>query len=919
MKFRIISTLALLGTLVLGSCSRETLPTPNPTGEGNRVVFTLAGITPETKGAVTRATGDNDQTTTTAATDAEKKVTSLLAVVYEKQASEEMGLYKVFDVAVTDGGCSFDIAKDGSYDMYLVANADEDLTAAIEALGATTPVSQLEELIVSQAPDADNAFIMTTPEAVKVISYSGEEANCGEISLRRLSVRIDILNKAEGLTINKVIFKNRAVKSQLFVPNAMIGEAGTLETKEYADVNLVGNFTVPAEYTSKIYSYENLSKKGEASVPTLDIEYTYEGETYTHTIEFLDANDPEGLTPLALKRNYLYRITVGRKVKPEFNLEVLDWNNEESFNVDDVPFQAEMNAKLAVNNFASANVASLDETQNKVSFVTSDPNNTSAYLAWSDKWATAVYYNETDKTYYRVPTKDEMYLLFPDVTNRLIFNEVVDGTTEVTETLPKNLFGSTEVNGGEGKSRFKNAAVAGGTGTPAYPIVYAIRFKGTAQCAAYRYEHKNSDQPNSGEVEIRIKALQPNTLLTIDEVANETYWGKPYEEDADAANQLIYHIAGTGYKATIESEDIIRPNTDSFLWTSTEVDESTSNHAGYTISNAYVSAGIAKVNAGALRLVKTTEEAFQQSLNAALKVNMFTQYNAKVFNVTKHTISEFYSELDVSEEACPTTAYASWEYVNSQGTLDAIFTGPDGKSYRLPTFGESVLLLPTTTTKINTESEEKYYPWWNNNASTNTNSCIMIELPFTETIYLKNKNDGSHAPDDSQPDNPEYTLSGISQLKRGITIETVHYYTEIPDDRNKGNYDIAPIYGLRFKGTDQYAAYRWESRKIADNPLERYLSIKIKALKQDDQTTTIDDVAQESFWASGYIEFKLPVSGYVNADKVTLRGIEARYLTSTFSTEGGDSYNIAFSLNSAASSNGGSLQVGRSLRFVRAE
>ena len=133
-----------------------------------------------------------------------------------------------------------------------------------------------------------------------------------------------------------------------------------------------------------------------------------------------------------------------------------------------------------------------------------------------------------------------------------------------------------------------------------------------------------------------------------------------------------------------------------------------------------------KITPQVIAYLKTTEEAFQQSLNAALKVNMFTQYNAKVFNVTKHTISEFYSELDVSEEACPTTAYASWEYVNSQGTLDAIFTGSDGKSYRLPTFGESALLLPTTTTKINTESEEKYYPWWNNNASTNTNSCIMV-------------------------------------------------------------------------------------------------------------------------------------------------------------------------------------------------
>mgnify|MGYP000016312196 CR=1 FL=1 len=70
-------------------------------------------------------------------------------------------------------------------------------------------------------------------------------------------------------------------------------------------------------------------------------------------------------------------------------------------------------------------------------------------------------------------------------------------------------------NGGEGKSWFKNAAVVGGSGSPAYPIVYAIRFKGTAQCAAYRYENKNSGDAANGELEIRIKALQANSLLTI--------------------------------------------------------------------------------------------------------------------------------------------------------------------------------------------------------------------------------------------------------------------------------------------------------------------------------------------------------------------------------------------------------------------
>lgn len=74
----------------------------------------------------------------------------------------------------------------------------------------------------------------------------------------------------------------------------MLAEPGAVEDKEYPDLNLVGSFDVPAEYKSKIYGYENLSRRGEATVPTLDIEYTYLDQPYTHTVEFLDRNDPEG-------------------------------------------------------------------------------------------------------------------------------------------------------------------------------------------------------------------------------------------------------------------------------------------------------------------------------------------------------------------------------------------------------------------------------------------------------------------------------------------------------------------------------------------------------------------------------------------------------------------------------------------------
>lgn len=257
--------LTLCAGLFMGGCSREDMP-GGVSGDGNRVVFTLEGITPKGESKATRATGDNDQSTTNAATDAEKKVSKLLAVTYERQSSGDMGLYKVFDVAVTDDGCSFDIAKDGAYDMYLVANAhnedtpdaDANLYNKIMTLEPGSAVSALEALIVTQAPDAADNFVMTTPEPVKVVSYSGETADCGSITLRRLSVRIDIINKADGLTVKDVTFVNRPVKSQLFTPNEAIAEKGAYEDKNYDIVDLVGSMTVPTKCESQIYGYENL-------------------------------------------------------------------------------------------------------------------------------------------------------------------------------------------------------------------------------------------------------------------------------------------------------------------------------------------------------------------------------------------------------------------------------------------------------------------------------------------------------------------------------------------------------------------------------------------------------------------------------------------------------------------------------------
>ena len=288
----------------------------------------------------------------------------------------------------------------------------------------------------------------------------------------------------------------------------------------------------------------------------------------------------------------------------------------------------------------------------------------------------------------------------------------------------------------------------------------------------------------------------------------------------------------------------------------------------------------------------------QQKLNAALKVNMFTPFNAKSVDLGTKKINSFFDKLTVSADDCPTDSYFTYTELKDAGltAADAVLTDGEGNEYRLPTEGELNLLLPMWTEEadratVNKEKDGMYYPYWNDNSSTNTFPYVTVETPFTETIYLKNGTD--NLPDETHPADPEYTLKGESQLKVGTQTEQIAY----PADLVTNVYNIRPVYGLRFKGTNQYAAYRWETCKIASDPLERYLSISIKALHPQDNATTIDDVADETFWQDGFIEFQFPASGYYSPENagnptpenITHRGVYGYCWVSSLWTGDSDS------------------------------
>ena len=302
----------------------------------------------------------------------------------------------------------------------------------------------------------------------------------------------------------------------------------------------------------------------------------------------------------------------------------------------------------------------------------------------------------------------------------------------------------------------------------------------------------------------------------------------------------------------------------------------------------------------------------QQKLNAALKVNMFTPFNAKSVDLGAKKINAFFDELAVSADDCPTDSYFTYTELKDAGltAADAVLTDGEGNEYRLPTEGELNLLLPMWTEEddratVHKEKDGMYYPYWNDNSSTNTFPYVTVETPFTETIYLKNGMD--NLPDETHPADPEYTLKGQSQLKVGVQTEQIAY----PINPGTDIYNLHPVYGLRFKGTSQYAAYRWETCKIAGNPLERYFSIKIKALHPQDNATTIDDVADETFWQDGFIEFQFPASGCYEPgitpdggnDNIFRRGVNGYCYSSSFwsksTSENTKARHLVFSLPNA--------------------
>ena len=341
-------------TMLLSSCTAERPKSEVKTDKGN-IRFSLSGAIGSGKAAAPKQSslstrgGGLPGTRAEIQTADEKKVTGLYAVVFKDAdnavangakggESETDTFYKMFDVLSINNQTElhantdyyFKVEDNGHYFICFVANPGDDMKTKLKALTTSSTVKEFKEILVDrQFPETKPGMLMTS-EFIGAVSSMGEETNLGTVPLKRAMARIDIVNQADGITITKVVFKNRSKQTVLISDNADAFKNDYLEaTKEYNDVNLVGNSKTPTEYKEQIYSYEQYGK--DADTPSLEITYTMDGQSYLHVVKFVTAKTKE---PITLKRNNLYKVVLSNpSATIKFSLATAPWEEDETFQV----------------------------------------------------------------------------------------------------------------------------------------------------------------------------------------------------------------------------------------------------------------------------------------------------------------------------------------------------------------------------------------------------------------------------------------------------------------------------------------------------------------------------------------------------------------------------------------------------------
>lgn len=194
----------------------------------------------------------------------------------------------------------------------------------------------------------------------------------------------------------------------------------------------------------------------------------------------------------------------------------------------------------------------------------------------------------------------------------------------------------------------------------------------------------------------------------------------------------------------------------------------------------------------------------QEEMNHALAVSRFMPTNVLSLDGGTVEFCQTQNSLPVGEPDA--SAFFKWE----EGWSERVFVGIDGARYRIPSQAEMVLLFPEVT----------------GIALTDVYDSQTLEEVLPDSIF------GEYA---------------------GGTGSSEFY--------NSSNGQYYNQYALRFKGTPQYAAYRYSY--VGNDRDDSYISVKVKALSEDSNPdiVMITDQSNPAYWESGCLEFRIPLTG----------------------------------------------------------
>jgi hypothetical protein len=499
----IISTLSgvIAATALLASCTRSDDPV-RLTVAASPVAFTLG---------FTSSDGQAELF------DHESRFAGVTVAAFTKGGS----FHSSFAPAREGDHYVFDM-EEGNYKIWVLANAHSAQTIAELLTPGVSRESDLLALTTDGALARDRRLPMVSASAIEFYRDPQRRTSLGQIEMKRMAARIDVVNGVDGLTIDRVVMRSRAAVGTLDHQTVPQGSAH-LEDKAFNDLGLEGSADQPALFTGHLYSYANHNASGEGAASVV-VHYTYLDER--HSTEF--AFDGR------LDHNHLYSVQLVHR-GGQIDHRAASWSHG-GMAVEYFSPLALPNRRLAINRFAPTNVETLNEAKGLVTFCAD--NSTAGYAtAWSADFAGTTYSDAAGNS-YRVPTPDEMRLVAPDI--RGMLSTASEGEALNVEEILPNLFGVSG-SGGQGLSDYWMVRTGESGDVPAHTI-YATRFRNTLQAAAYRYRFDDQTR-----FSIRVKAIGM-TPPTKEQVCDEAYWAEDYIE-------LVFPVGGTRSTLWTDAKD----------------------------------------------------------------------------------------------------------------------------------------------------------------------------------------------------------------------------------------------------------------------------------------------------------------------------------------------------------------------------